>query len=70
MARPVIIKERCAAQPEICPPIKVCPVQAVSYKEDEDEPIGGLIIIDLEKCNGCGICVNECCGQCIVMSEE
>lgn len=67
MSRPFIIKERCAAQPDICPPIKTCPLHAISYLEDDDEPLGGYILIDLTKCDGCGICVTNCCGQCIEM---
>ena len=70
MARPIIIRGRCAAQPEICPPIKECPLGAVAYKADDEELSGGLIIIDLDKCDGCGICVNVCCGHCIEMTEE
>lgn len=70
MARPVIIKERCAAQPEICPPITACPLHAISYREDDDEPLGGLIVIDLEKCDGCGTCATICCGHCIKMTKE
>lgn len=65
--KPFIIRERCAAQPDICPPIKECPVQAFSYIKDEEEPVGGRIEIDLEKCDGCGKCVAICCGSCIVM---
>jgi hypothetical protein len=45
MAKPVIHKERCAAQPQICPPLKACPVQAIAYQEDDDEPLGGRIVI-------------------------
>jgi ferredoxin len=47
--------------------MKECPVQAFSYVEDEKEPIGGRIEIDLEKCDGCGKCVSVCCGSCIIM---
>jgi Pyruvate/2-oxoacid:ferredoxin oxidoreductase delta subunit len=65
--KPFIIKERCAAQPDICPPMKACPKNAFSYVEDEDEPIGGIIVIDLEKCGGCGKCAEICCGHCIEM---
>ena len=65
--KPFIIKKRCAAQPDICPPMKECPMQAFSYVEDENEPIGGRIEIDLEKCDGCGKCVALCCGSCIEM---
>lgn len=65
--RPFIIKEKCAAQPDICPPMKECPNHSFSFTEDEDEPIGGRIEIDLEKCEGCGQCVSLCCGSCIAM---
>ena len=30
----------------------------------------GRIIIDYEKCTGCGICARECCGSCIEMEDE
>ena len=67
--RPFIVKEKCAAQPNICPPMKECPKGAFSFIEDEDEPIGGRVEIDLEKCDSCGKCVNDCCGNCIEMRE-
>jgi Pyruvate/2-oxoacid:ferredoxin oxidoreductase delta subunit len=67
MLKPIIIKERCAAQPDICPPLKECERQAISYMEDDEEPLGGKISIDLEKCDGCGACVSLCCGHCIEM---
>jgi Pyruvate/2-oxoacid:ferredoxin oxidoreductase delta subunit len=65
--KPYIIKERCAAQENICPPLKHCPKNAFSYIADEAEPIGGRVEIDLEVCNGCGECVDICCGDCIEM---
>ncbi len=70
MAKPVIHKERCAAQPQICPPLKACPVRAIAYQEDDDEPLGGRIVIDLDTCDGCGRCVTICCGSCIEWVEE
>jgi Pyruvate/2-oxoacid:ferredoxin oxidoreductase delta subunit len=30
----------------------------------------GRIIIDYDKCTGCGICSKECCGSCIDMVDE
>ena len=45
MAKPVIHKERCAAQPQICPPLKACPVRAIAYQEDDDEPLLALPLI-------------------------
>ena len=68
--KPYVIKERCAAQPSICPPIKACPKEAVIYVEDENEPIGGRIVFDYNKCDGCGACVAICCGNCIEMRGE
>ena len=65
--RPFIDKVRCAAEPRICPPIKECPEQAITYMEDEDEPVGGRIVVDDEKCAGYGLCVSICCGHCIEM---
>ncbi len=65
--KPFIIKEKCAAQPNICPPMKSCSNNAFYYVEDEDEPIGGRIEIDYTKCNECGLCVDKCCGNCIEM---
>jgi NAD-dependent dihydropyrimidine dehydrogenase PreA subunit len=62
---PYIIKEKCAAQPDICPPMKKCPQGAVYFTEDENEPVGGRIEIDMDKCDGCGICIDLCCGSCI-----
>lgn len=67
---PYIDKRKCAAQPAICPPIKSCPNQAVSYVEDKSEKIGGRIVIDLERCEGCGKCVEICCGHCIEMRDN
>ena len=63
--KPFIIKGKCAAQPQICPPMKECIGKAFSYTTDDDEPIGGRIEIDLEKCTECGKCVELCCGSCI-----
>ncbi len=65
MMKPYIDREKCAAQQVICPPLTDCPKMAFSYVEDEDEPLGGRLEIDLEKCDGCGICVDICCGHCI-----
>lgn len=65
--KPFIIKEKYAAQPDICPPMKACPNNAFFCVENEDEPIGGRIEIALEKCEGFGKCAEICCGHCIGM---
>jgi Pyruvate/2-oxoacid:ferredoxin oxidoreductase delta subunit len=66
---PFIDKRKCAAQ-SFCPPIQSCPNQAVSYIEDKSERLGGRIEIDLEKCEGCGKCVEVCCGHCIELRDN
>jgi len=54
----------------MCNPIKVCTTGAIYYVEDENEPLGGKILFDDDKCDGCGLCVSECCGHAIEMVED
>jgi NAD-dependent dihydropyrimidine dehydrogenase PreA subunit len=63
--KPVINKRKCPAQKEMCRVIPACPTQAMAYIEDENEPLGGKIVIDEALCNECGLCVQECCGNAI-----
>lgn len=65
----VLIKRRCAAQESIYPAIPVCPRQAVYYVTDEEEPLRRRIEFDYQRCDGCGQCVDLCCGQAIEMNE-
>ena len=58
-------KRKCYSDNRLCKPITECPAQAIKWIEDEEEPLGSRIEIDLEKCTGCGICVSLCCGDCI-----
>ncbi|MCG1013204.1 4Fe-4S binding protein [Tepidanaerobacter sp. GT38] len=51
----------------ICKAIIACLNHAISYVEDDDEPLGGRIEIDYAKCTGCGTCAKECCGMAIIM---
>jgi len=67
--KPVLNKRRCSAQAQICLAIPACPQQAVSYVLDEEEPLGARIEIDYARCDGCGRCAEECCGQAIEMRE-
>lgn len=60
-----IDKAKCASDNRICKPMKECPICAISRIEDEDEPLGSRMEIDHDKCNGCGIYVDQCCGHCI-----
>ncbi|NLO12769.1 MAG: 4Fe-4S binding protein [Clostridiales bacterium] len=63
----VIDRRKCASDQRICKPLRECPTSAIFWVEDEDEPLGSRMEIDPEKCDGCGICVPLCCGNCIEM---
>ncbi len=62
-----IIKEKCPAQKDICQPLIQCPLQAISFVEDMNEMMGGRIMVDNTKCDGCALCVDLCCGQAITI---
>lgn len=62
-----IEKQKCASDNRICRPLKECPSCAITWVEDADEPLGSRMEIDYEKCDGCGKCVEICCGGCIVL---
>lgn len=60
-----IDKNKCASDNRICKPLKQCPTGAISWVEDDDEPLSSRMEVDSDKCTGCGICVGLCCGHCI-----
>jgi formate hydrogenlyase subunit 6/NADH:ubiquinone oxidoreductase subunit I len=43
--------------------MKVCAPGALSYMEDEAEPLGGRMEIDYALCTECGLCIDACCGK-------
>jgi Pyruvate/2-oxoacid:ferredoxin oxidoreductase delta subunit len=61
----VLDVRKCPMQGQICKAIPACPEGAICYTADKTARLGGLIVIDQEKCNKCGICVTECCGDAI-----
>jgi NAD-dependent dihydropyrimidine dehydrogenase PreA subunit len=65
--KPIITKRKCPAQEKFCKIIAACPNTAIFYMADENEPLGGRIVINLEKCNNCGACVTACCGQAVTI---
>ena len=65
--KPTINKRKCPAQRDICKAIAACPRGAIGYVEDAQEPLGGKIFFDYDKCDACGQCVTECCGAAIEM---
>jgi len=67
--KPVLNKRRCSAQEQICLAIPACSQRAVYYVQDEEEPLGGRIEFDYTRCDGCGKCAEECCGQAVEMRE-
>lgn len=67
--KPIINKRKCPAQKEICTAIPACTNQALSYLVDDNEPLGGRIVLDEALCNACGLCVEACCGQAIQMEH-
>ncbi len=56
-------KERCP-QNHKCPAVKICPVGALSQKENEAP------LIDYEVCISCGKCASFCPMQALVLEEE
>ena len=67
--KPVIDKRRCSALEAVCLAIPACPNGAIAYVEDDDEPLGGRIVIDYKLCDECGTCAVECCGEAIQMQD-
>lgn len=67
--KPVLNERKCPAQGQICPAIPACPEGAILYVEDPDAPLGGRIVFDDERCNGCGACVDACCGAAIELKQ-
>lgn len=63
--KPVLDERKCPMQGQICEAIPACPEGAILYIADIAAPLGGRIVFDYEKCNECGTCITECCGDAI-----
>jgi NAD-dependent dihydropyrimidine dehydrogenase PreA subunit len=64
--KPVINQQKCPAQEQMCKAIQACPDGALKYIADDNEPLGGKIVVDESLCSECGLC-EACCGQLIEM---
>jgi ferredoxin len=65
--KPYLLSRRCPVDKDMCKAIPVCSAGAITYVADEKEPLGGKILFDHDKCDGCGKCVEACCGHAIEM---
>jgi NAD-dependent dihydropyrimidine dehydrogenase PreA subunit len=65
--KPSLNQRKCPAIKEMCKAIEACSCGAIVYVEDETEPLGGRIVFDHEKCDGCGLCATACCGNAVEM---
>jgi Pyruvate/2-oxoacid:ferredoxin oxidoreductase delta subunit len=65
--KPVLNERKCPAQGQICKAIPACPEGAITYVADDRARLGGRIVFDETRCNGCGICMEACCGAAIDM---
>ncbi len=45
--------------------LKVCPTKAICYDKDS-----GAVVIEQAKCTGCGLCIEACQINAIVMDEQ
>lgn len=57
--------DKCASLEEYCEPLRQCPLKAIHREEDENYMLGWRTHVDDKKCDGCGICINLCCGYAI-----
>jgi Pyruvate/2-oxoacid:ferredoxin oxidoreductase delta subunit len=65
--KPYLSERKCPAIKEMCKAIEACPRGAILHVEDKTAPLGGRIVFDHEKCDGCGLCATACCGDAVEM---
>ena len=65
--QPYLIERKCPAIRDMCKAIAACPRKAILYVEDRSAPLGGRILFERDKCDGCGLCATVCCGDAVEM---
>ena len=65
--KPCLDQRKCPALKTLCKAIEACSRGAIAHVEEEAAPLGGRIVFDPEKCDGCGLCATACCGDAIEM---
>jgi flavoprotein len=63
--KPYLNERKCPAQEQVCLAIPACTRGAIFYLADATLPLGGQIVFEMEKCDGCGDCAKACCGNAI-----
>ncbi|MGI5874908.1 MAG: hypothetical protein ACOX8R_09695 [Bacillota bacterium] len=57
----------CGANADHCWPLHNCPNGAIEVVPDAKSGFGHRFVVNEEKCSGCGVCIDHCCGDCIEM---
>ncbi len=55
----------CGANQSHCRPMQECPNEAIEIVADEKSGFGHRFVVNEEKCDGCGACIDICCGDCM-----
>lgn len=57
----------CGANKDHCTPMKECHNEAIEIIEDKSSGFGVRFVVNEEKCDGCGDCIDQCCGDCMTL---
>ncbi|MEG1497788.1 MAG: hypothetical protein RR385_10500 [Clostridiales bacterium] len=55
----------CGANQAHCRPMQECHNEAIEIIPDEKSGFGHRFVVNEEKCDGCGDCIDICCGDCM-----
>ncbi len=60
----------CGANEDHCRPMRECPNEAIEIIVDENSGFGQRFVVNEEKCDGCGACIDICCGDCMELQPR